>query len=270
MLKAYAKVNLSLKIVNILPNNYHLLEAINVKIALADLIDITKAESTEVTYQYFRIDKEEDTLLKVLNAFLKKYNLPPQKVHIIKKIPVASGLGGLSSDIACIIKYLNKKYKLKLTNKELTKFVLPFGTDICYCLYDKPALVKGIGESVQLIKIKLPKRIILVDPKIKVSTKEIYEAVTDVHKESYSRVLLETLGKDDLISIYMNDLECVTFKKYPALFKLYQELVNLKVGKVQMSGSGSSLVIYSESKEVLQMLQQKYPEYHIESYKILK
>ena len=85
MLKAYAKVNLSLKIVNILPNNYHLLEAINVKIALADLIDITKAESTKVTYQYFRIDKEEDTLLKVLNAFLKKYNLPPQKVHIIKK-----------------------------------------------------------------------------------------------------------------------------------------------------------------------------------------
>ena len=270
MLKAYAKVNLSLKIVNILPNNYHLLEAINVKIALADLIEITKAECTEVTYQYFRIDKDQDTILKVLNAFINRYNLPPQKVHIIKKIPVASGLGGLSSDIACIIKYLNKKYHLKLTNKELTKFVLPFGTDICYCLYDKPALVKGIGESVQLINIKLPKKLIVIDPKIKVSTKDIYGQVSEVHKESYSKVLLETLGKDDLISIYMNDLEKITFNNYPDLKELYIELVNLKIGKVQMSGSGSSLIIFSESKEVLKTLQTKYPMYNIDMYKILK
>ena len=270
MLKAYAKVNLSLKIVNILPNNYHLLEAINVKIALADLIEITKAENTTVEYQYFRIDKDQDTLLKVLNAFLKKYDLPPQRVKIIKKIPAASGLGGLSSDIACIIKYLNKKYRLKITNKQLTKFVLPFGTDICYCLYDKPALVKGIGESVQLINIKLPKSVIVIDPKIKVSTKDIYDQVKDIHKESYSKVLLETLGKDDLISIYMNDLEKITFKNYPNLFKLYQELVNLKIGKVQMSGSGSSLIIFNENKEVLKHLQQKYPMYNINRYKILK
>ena len=75
MLKAYAKVNLSLKVVNLLPNNYHTLEAVNVKIDLFDEIKITEADQTAVGYQNFQINKDEDTIVKVLNAL--KNNIKP-------------------------------------------------------------------------------------------------------------------------------------------------------------------------------------------------
>ena len=270
MLKAYAKVNLSLKVVNLLPNNYHTLEAVNVKIDLFDEIKITEADQTAVGYQNFQINKDEDTIVKVLNALKNKYNIPNLYIWINKHIPVGAGLGGLSSDIATIVRYINKKYKLKMTLKDMMNFVLPFGTDICYLLQDKPALVKGVGEIVIPLNIKLPKKLTIFSPKISIQTKDIYQLVDKYQKESYSKVLLETFGLNELKWIYVNDLEKPTFKKYPEIKRYITELKSYHIGKVQMTGSGSSIVIYNDNVETLEKLRKKYPEVDINIYKIKK
>ena len=270
MLKAYAKVNLSLKIVNVLPNNYHTLEAVNVKIDLVDEIKITESAQMSVGYQNFHINKDEDTIVKFLNEVQKVYNIPNLYIWINKKIPVGSGMGGLSSDIAAIFNYINKKYKLGLTFKQMVKFVLPFGTDICYQLQDKPALVKGIGDVIIPLNIKLPKKIMVFSPKITVQTKDIYSLVTKYQKESYSKVLLETFGLNELKWIYTNDLEDATFKKYPEIKRYITELKSYHIGKVQMTGSGSSILIYNQDKYILSKLKEKYPDVDINIYKIKK
>lgn len=270
MIKAYAKVNLSLKVVNLLPNNYHALEAINVKINLFDEILIKEDVETKIEYKNFRIDPAKDTILKVIKALQMNYNIPNIYIQIKKNIPVGSGLAGMSSDIAEIVKCLNKKYKLKMTNKEMQAFLLPFGTDIIYCLLNKPALVKGIGDIVIPLNIKLPKELILINPNIKIETKDIYNKVATYQKESYSKVLLETLTKDDLISIYINDLEQVTLKENLELSNLINDMKLLNLGKLQMTGSGSSFILLSNNKDALSVLKNKYPDLNINKYKILK
>lgn len=270
MIKAYAKVNLSLKVVNLLPNNFHALEAINIKINLYDEIIIKEDIETKIEYKNFRIDPAKDTILKVVKALQINYNVPNIYIQIKKNIPVGSGLAGMSSDIAEIVKYLNKKYKLKMTMKQMQSFLLPFGTDIIYCLYNKPCLVKGVGDIVIPIKIKLPKDLILINPQISIQTKNIYDKVENYQKESYSKVLLETLTMDDLISIYKNDLELITFKENNDLKDIYDNIKKLNLGKLQMTGSGSSLFLITKNNNALEVLKENFTSLDINKYKILK
>ena len=111
MIKAYAKVNLKLKIVGKLDNGYHELDMINVKISLHDSIYIKESQTTKIEYSNYKISEEEDTIYKMVISLKKKFpQLPDLKIYIKKRIPVGFGLGGMSSDAAAILNYLNDKY----------------------------------------------------------------------------------------------------------------------------------------------------------------
>ena len=82
-LKSPAKLNLILKIVGKLPNNYHLLEMFNVLIDLEDIIEINESDDTIIKYDKYNIYKEEDTIYQTVKTFINKYNLPNQSIYII-------------------------------------------------------------------------------------------------------------------------------------------------------------------------------------------
>lgn len=254
-----AKLNLILKVIDKLPNNYHLLEMFNVLIDLEDIIEINESNITKVQYDKYKMNTEEDTIYKTIKAFVNKYNLPEQSIYIIKNIPVGSGLGGVSSNIATIINYLNLYYNLGLTTEELINFVLPYGTDICFLLYNKKAIVKGIGEIVEPIDYHISQHVLLINPNIKIETNYIYNKV-----KSYSNKILnkEYIRNNNIDKILENDLEKVVLENVEEMKNIYN-ILKTEFKDVHMSGSGSTFFVLVDKEIDLDYLKNKYPNYLI-------
>lgn len=256
MIKAYAKVNLKLKILKKMPNNYHKVDMINIKISMHDSIYIKESKLNDIRYSNYTISKEKDTLYIMLCSLQKKFpNLPKFSIYIKKRIPVGAGLGGMSSDAASILNYINKQYQLGMSIKDKIDFVLGFGTDMVYCLYDCPANVKGIGEKVYPINIALPKKIIIINPNIYISTADMYK---DIDNYNYNE------------NNELNDFEWVARKKNPELDEIFNKIRSICKGQVQMSGSGSSIYVLNFTKKEYKLLKKVIKECVIKIYKIRK
>ncbi len=254
-----AKLNLILKVIDKLPNNYHLLEMFNVLIDLEDIIEIDESNITTVQYDKYKMNAEEDTIYKTIKAFVNKYNLPEQSIYIIKNIPVGSGLGGVSSNIATIINYLNSYYNLGLTTEELINFVLPYGTDICFLLYNKKAIVKGIGEIVEPINYQLNQQVLIINPNIKIETKYIYNKVKNYSDKILDAEYIKTNNIEDILE---NDLESVVFDNIDEMKDIYN-MLKKDLKDIHMSGSGSTFFVLVDKEIDLDYLKNKYPNYLI-------
>lgn len=268
MIKAYAKINLGLNVLGKLENGYHELEMLNIKISLHDEIFIEESKTNKVTYESFEIEEKSDLIFKFINDLTDNYqNLPKFKIHIKKNIPVGSGMGGTSSDIASIINYINNEYNLNLTYQQLIEYVKPYGTDICYCLFNKPAIVKGVGDVIEFVDLKLPNSLILVNPKINISTKEIYQNVKEYSVHIYNKEYAESLKHFKSLK---NDLEKVVRSINPTIDIIIKELNEDYPNKVRLTGSGSTIVLYSGCRRVLKKVKDMYPNYDVQMVKVLK
>ncbi len=259
MIKAYAKINLQLEVIKKLDNGFHELKMINSKISLFDKIYIKESKNNKIKYSNFKIPKEEDTILKVIEMLQLKYpSIPNQSIYIKKYIPIGGGMGGMSSDVSEILKYLNTRYDLHLTIDEMCKILMPIGKDMCYALYDEPCIVEGMGEIIKKYDKKLPDKIIVLNPLFKCNTKDIYNY--------YDQIDWTNINKD----IFRNHLEYAFRKLYPKMNQLFNELIDLNIGNIQLTGSGSCILIFNEDKKVLKMLKKKYKQYKVNIYKIRK
>lgn len=256
MVKAYAKINLELKVLNKLENNYHNLEMLNCKISLYDSIYIRKAKKNKIRYSNFKIESSQDTLFKMILSLQKRYpHLPKFNIYIKKRIPIGFGLGGMSSDGASIVNYLNDKYKLNMDDQTKIDFVKNYSTDMCYCLFDYPAIVKGIGDIIiRTEKVDIDK-VIVVDPNIYISTKEVFDEVENFDLSNHK---------------YRNDLELIVRSKNSKMDKFLTELSNLNIGDVQMSGSGSAIIITNFKKETIKKIKKNYKNFKVHIYNIRK
>lgn len=238
VLKAYAKVNLILKVNNKLDSGYHNLQMINAFIDLYDEIDITEYDQDIVEYKNVDIDKSEDIVIKGLTLLKKLYNIEKcYKIKITKNIPVASGMAGGSSDVAAVIKYLCSLYNIKIDDK-LINAIKEIGTDIIYMLYDGVRYVEGIGDIVDNKTIDIKEEFVIVNPNIKVKTPDVFK-----NNKKYSSYI----NKEELIEKvknkeYENDLEESSFNLDNRLYILKEKLS--KVGKTIMSGSGSTMMVF--------------------------
>ena len=268
MIKAYAKINLGLRIVGV-QEDYHLLEMINSKISLHDSISISKYFKTKIVYDKLKIKKENDTLYHMVMDLKYIYpSIPNLLIKIKKKIPISAGLGGMSSDAAAILLYLNKKYDLGLSYHEMKRFLLNYGTDMCYCLHNTPCIVRGIGEKVERVTLDIPKKIILFYPIIKIETKDIYENSKKISEPLYTKELSK-LKWNELYPLLSNDLEESVQDKYPEMKDYLENLRKIVKEPVIMSGSGSCIIIYSSHKKLVRRLKKIYPHCVIGRCKII-
>lgn len=265
-IKAHAKINLRLKVVGMNEQKYHLLQMVNAKICLHDTIIIKKLKQPKVVIDMLEIKQEDNIVYKVVENMFKTYLLPGGiYIKIKKKIPFGAGLAGGSTDAASIILAINKIYKLNLSKDQLQKEALKCGTDIVYCLENDICLVEGIGEQVQEFRKEVKQDILLINPNIVVSTKEIYELYDET--KDYSKPLnlnqLQNLSYCDLLQ---NDLEKIVFEKYPIIKDLKEEIAKETKCPILMSGSGSTLFIMGKRKELKRwgkIYRKKYPKYQI-------
>lgn len=265
-MKAYAKLNIYLRIINKREDGYHNLQMVNTKIDIYDIIYISNTnDKDQIVYLN---DPNGDTsdnnlILKTLKAFKGIYNIKNKYlIEIEKHIPYGAGLGGASMDVGTVIDYINQKENLNLTKDELITFTKQFGADIPYSFYDEPCIVEGIGDIITPIDYP-SKQLILVIPNIYINTKDIFENNNIYNKEITHEELKETINQN----IYINDLQITTTKLNNELNEL--DIYLKQFGQSFMTGSGSCFVLDTSLNidDVTKQIESRFPQYKV---KIIK
>lgn len=260
---ANAKINIRLNVLGKNENDYHNLSMINAKISLADEIEITIGSENKVNYSVEELNHlENDLCLNVLNEITTRFSIKEKyNIYIKKNIPMGAGLGGGSSDVACIINALDKIHNLNLTLEEKINIGIKYGADVPYCLIDNLALVEGIGEKLTLFDTKLRERVVVVYPNIFVSTKEVFKKVKKYSDSVDKKEIEKYILNKEYEKILFNDLEEPSFELVPKLKQIKENL--LRVGYTIMSGSGSSMLVFIKDDKDLEKIKQTYPNFLI-------
>lgn len=247
--EAPAKINLSLVIKGKRADGFHDLETRMVKITLADRLYLEKRDSgITVLCPESDLPTDEGNLVhRAAKSFLTA--LGKGGVHIVleKKVPIAAGLGGGSSDAAAVLRGLNTLYDSPLSLAQLVALARPLGADVPFFVDDcTAAWATGIGDEIHAEDIPFSGWIVLVNPGFPVSTKWVYENFTlTTGGNPY------ILGRDFVhgndacagpgnLPLY-NDLEAVTIGKYPELGRIKDALLADGAHGALMSGSGPTV-----------------------------
>lgn len=262
---ANAKINIRLNVLGKNENNYHELSMVNAKVSLADEIEIILAKENAVKYSLEELNNLENNLcLNVLNEITSNYNIKERyNIYIKKNIPLGAGLGGGSSDVACIINALDEMHNLNLNLEEKIKIGLKYGADVPYCLIDDVALVEGIGEKITPLNVKFKERVVIVYPNIFVSTKDVFSKVKKYGTKSNNTEFEKLINNREYKSLLINDLEEPSFELQPELKNIKQNLE--KIGNTVMSGSGSSMLVFINNDEQLEKIIKLYPDYLVKN-----
>lgn len=249
LVKAYAKINLSLDVTGKRSDGYHLLSTIMQTIDLYDIITISKINNgiwLSCNKKYMPLDNR-NLAYKAAKLFIDTYNIKDGiKIDIEKHIPVSAGLGGGSTDAAAVLRAMRSMYKLGISDNELKKLALKVGTDVVYCISGGTALCEGIGEKVKKITPFKNHILVLVKPSFGVSSKDIYNNLdlNKINRHPNTMLLMKAIRNDDLKELgknMRNVLENVTLKKHFVLKQIKKESITLGALGALMSGSGPTI-----------------------------
>lgn len=242
-----AKINLGLNIVEKRPDGYHNLETVFYPINLQDALEVTKLEGEEeynLKVSGVTIEGEPDNNLVVKAYKLLKKDFPdmgPINIHMYKHIPTGAGLGGGSADAAFMLKLLNEKFKLNLSNEKLEEYAATLGADCAFFIQNKPVFATGIGNIFEEIKLSLKGYyIVLVKPDIFVSTKDAFANISPI-KPSQSLKEIIHMPIETWRATMKNDFEESVFRKFPEIAAIKDKLYDMGAVYASMSGSGSSV-----------------------------
>ncbi len=252
-----AKLNIFLKVVGALPNNYHKLQSIFCKINLYDVIRINMLHTTgrkiirSINNNKLNISFDDDLCIKTIRYMQDAYNLnQDMRIHLHKNIPIGAGLGGGSSNAAQIIKGLNEIFSLNLSIESMCNIGKNLGADIPFFIQpSNVAFVEGIGEKIKNINNTMQYYFIIIKPSYNISTASIFKALqTNDMSEALSSEELNILQHNKLGHEIGNDLQKVIEKTNP---KINEWLASMKhIGlNFQVSGSGSCLFAMFNDKD---------------------
>ncbi len=242
-----AKINLGLRITGKRSDGYHNIETIFYPVNLCDALEfvVSPAINNEDILTVTGIETgslpDDNLVMKGVRLLRKYHSFPAINIHLHKAIPAGAGLGGGSSDAASVISILNRYFTLNITENKLTELALNLGSDCPFFLKCLPALARGRGEELQLLEPFLAGYfLIMVNPKIHISTREAYQNCQP-HQPSESLDMLARLPVDEWKNLIINDFEDYVFKKHPVVGEIKEALYKAGALYSSMSGSGSTV-----------------------------
>jgi len=249
-LQAPAKINLFLHVLERRPDGYHNLETWMQKIDLFDTValEIGCGCAIDFTCSNSEIPGGEDNLaVKAAMAFCSSLGLqqvPGIRISLEKKIPVAAGLGGGSSDAGAVLRGLNQLYDRPFTDRELIHIGRSLGADVPFFSVGHEAVIaSGIGDIMHPVSSLNDCTFVLVNPGFFVSTRWVFEnlSLTRTGKK-YNLSCFRKWQGDSLSPVEMNnDLERSTGARYPEIEGMKRSLSDLGASDVLMSGSGPTV-----------------------------
>ena len=267
-IKSYAKINISLGILNKLKSKLHKIESLFTFIDLHDEIFIKNINSKNHKIIFYgKFSKgifKNNTISKLLKVLEKKLNGQKYLIKVNKKIPLKSGMGGGSMNASSLFNFLIKSKKLNLSSKEVAKISSRIGSDVIIGLHKNASILYGDG-NIKNLNNKINLYTLLVKPNFGCSSKNIYNHVKSFSNPVFKKNKSITINHN-FLSKLRNDLEEPAFRKYPKLKKIKKFMEKLdKILFVNMTGSGSTIVGYFITKKTalnaIKILNKKYKNY---------
>ena len=235
-LKALAKINLGLDVLRRREDGYHEVKMIMQTIGLHDDLEIrrTKTPGIQVkTNLYYLPTNENNLVYKAAKLLMDEFDIQDGvSIQLKKRIPVAAGMAGGSSDGAAVLWGINQMYGLGLSRQELMDRGVKLGADVPYCILRGTALSEGIGEVLTSLPPVPQCQVLVAKPGINVSTKFVYENLhaNDLRPEQHPDIdgMIRAIKAQDLQGIadkLGNVLETVTVKEYPVIQEIKDKMV---------------------------------------------
>ncbi|MBI3315097.1 MAG: 4-(cytidine 5'-diphospho)-2-C-methyl-D-erythritol kinase [Candidatus Omnitrophica bacterium] len=255
-LLAPAKLNLVLDVLGKRPDGFHELRTVFERIGLCDTITLTANPHgpIRVTCDHPHVPKGPRNLaFRAARQIQQEYGVRQGvDIRIVKRIPVAAGLAGGSSNAAAVLMGVNRLWRLHLSQKRLARHAVRLGSDVAFFMYDTPfALGTGRGEKIRPLRARTKLWHVLVTPKVKMYTKEVFARLTRkakslklTKKRDNVNICLPYLRKGDfqgLGAVLSNDLEPSILSLRPDLVRLKKKLSDAGAAGVCFSGSGPSV-----------------------------
>jgi 4-diphosphocytidyl-2C-methyl-D-erythritol kinase len=263
---AYAKINLALDVSETLVEGFHSVKNLMVPLEFCDKLTLEKNDSDIVLLDNTQIKMTDNLIYKAAKLFIETYKIKSGVLITLEKnIPEEAGLAGGSADAAATLRGLNLLFETNLELNELAPLAEKLGSDVPYCLYNAPAMCTGRGTDIELVNALYPHwDVLLVKPPFGCSTKEIYQNYKKIEQNQDEKLLkifkaLKTGDFNLLMTNIFNDLEHTAYALKPELKEIADKIA--KTSFTMMTGSGSTLVVFSKKREVLDALCQSLPDY---------
>lgn len=254
-----AKVNLLLKVLGKRADGYHELFTLMQAIDLADTLEVwleKKGIRFQSTDSRLPLD-ERNLVVKATRLFLEKTGIQDGiGIRLQKRIPIAAGLGGGSSDAANTLLALNQLFENPMDFPSLNQMASQLGSDVPFFLHGGTALCLGRGEGVEPLDFLGDLHFVLVNPGVPLSTREVYESLESTAHSSLtgSKDLFSMIAKvfrektyTKLSQLLSNDLEKIALEKVPQLRKLKEMLLRAGAVATLVSGSGPTVFGLAEN-----------------------
>lgn len=249
-LKALAKINLGLDVVRRRENGYHEVRMIMQTIQLYDRLDIKRTQEPGIQIQTnlsFLPVNENNLIYKAAKLLMDEFSITDGvSVKLDKRIPVAAGMAGGSTDAAAMLIGVNRLFSLGLTKRQLMERGVQIGADVPYCIMRGTALAEGIGEALSPLPPMVKCPVLIAKPSISVSTKFVYQNLklddTTIHPD-IDRLIDDIKAKNlhDIAAHMGNVLETVTIPNYPVIDEIKKHMLSNGAVGAMMSGSGPTV-----------------------------
>lgn len=242
------KINIGIHIVNKRPDGFHNLETVFVPVGLKDALEIVEDPTSpkEISYSQTGLkipgNNDDNLCIKAFQSLKKDFpQIPNIKMHLHKTIPMGAGLGGGSADASFVLKIINQKFNLGLTDEQLAAYALPLGSDCPFFIVNKPCYATGRGEILEEIQVDLSAyKILLVNPGIHINTGWAFSNIKIEKKERHLKELI-SIPIESWQQHIFNDFEKPVFEAHPEIAEIKSEMLNEGAIYTAMSGSGSTV-----------------------------
>lgn len=248
--KAPAKINLLLDVLRKREDGFHEVEMIMTMVDLADRLEMEELPRDTIIISsqagYIPLD-EKNLAFQAAKLIKDRYDVRRGVyIHLDKKIPVAAGLAGGSSDAAATLRGLNRLWGLDIPESELCTLGAELGSDVPFCVTGGTAVARGRGEKLERIENPPQCWVVLAKPPINVSTADVYGKLraSELKNHPSTEGMLRAISKGSFTGICENlgnVLETVTLKLHPEVMQLKESMHRLGADGVLMSGSGPTV-----------------------------
>ncbi len=249
-LKALAKINLGLDVTGKRADGYHEVRMVMQTIHLYDRLYIRKTREPGIkirTNLPFLPVNESNLVYRAADLLMKEFEIREGvSVELSKRIPVAAGMAGGSTDGAATLYGMNQMFELGLNRRELMERGLKLGADVPYCLMRGTALAEGIGEVLTPLSPMIKCPVLIAKPPVSVSTKLVYSGLKLDRDTVHPNIdeLLKDIRFRNMKGICRhmgNVLESVTVPLYPVIAEIKERMRAKGARAALMSGSGPTV-----------------------------
>ena len=254
-LQARAKVNLTMDVLRRRPDGYHEVDLLMQSVSLCDTLQVSQSDRLTLEIEGDLPVSDDNLVLRAARLLAEHARLEPRAtLRLVKRIPVAAGLGGGSADAAAALVGLNQLWQLELPQRELLVLGARLGADVPFCIAGGCCRATGIGTELQRADSRLALHLVILKPCEGLLTREVFGGLVldgfTHHPNTPGAFEAAQAGDvDALIRCMGNVLEGPAMAKRPQIAQALGELTALGALHARMSGSGSAVFGLFDSQE---------------------